>query len=206
MNRRNFSSLLSSSLLGLTYLDALRINNINAKKYKISLAQWSINGSISKGDISPIDFAKKARELEIDAIEHVNTLYSVNSDYLSKNSMKTLIKDLNSRADDYGVKNLLIMISQEGELASNNKKSRAKAIDQHKAWIDVANEIGCESVRVDLRGGNSFNQWKQNIQEKIGYYEFEIPNENSKLKLFLEVMVLKILYLIIAELVMKEIY
>ncbi len=27
---------------------------------------------------------------------------------------------------------------------------------------------------------------KQNIQEKIGYYEFEIPNENSKLKLFLE--------------------
>ena len=76
--------------------------------------------------------------------------------------MKTLIKDLNSRADDNGVKNLLIMISQEGELASNNKKSRTKAIDKHKAWIDVANEIGCESVRVDLRGGNSFNQWKQN--------------------------------------------
>ena len=149
-------------MFGLASLDLLKLNNINAKKYKISLAQWSINGSISKGDISPIDFAKKARELEIDAIEHVNTLYSVNSDYLSKNSMKTLIKDLNSRADDYGVKNLLIMISQEGELASNNKKSRAKAIDKHKAWIDVANEIGCESVRVDLRGGNSFNQWKQN--------------------------------------------
>ena len=162
MNRRNFSGLISSSLFGLASLDVLKLNNINAKKYKISLAQWSINGSISKGDISPIDFAKKARELEIDAIEHVNTLYSVNSDYLSKNSMKTLIKDLNSRANDNGVKNLLIMISQEGELASNNKKSRAKAIDKHKAWIDVANEIGCESVRVDLRGGNSFNQWKQN--------------------------------------------
>ena len=76
--------------------------------------------------------------------------------------MKNLSKDLNQRANDNGVKNLLIMISQEGELASNNKKSRARAIDKHKAWIDVANEIGCESVRVDLRGSNSFNQWKQN--------------------------------------------
>ena len=76
--------------------------------------------------------------------------------------MKNLSKDLNQRANDNGVKNLLIMISQEGELASNNKKSRERAIDKHKAWIDVANEIGCESVRVDLRGSNSFNQWKQN--------------------------------------------
>ena len=66
--------------------------------------------------------------------------------------MKTLVKDLNSRANDNGVKNLLIMISQEGELASSRKNLRAMAIDKHKAWIDVANEIGCESVRVDLRG------------------------------------------------------
>ena len=162
MNRRNFSSLLSSSLLGLTSLGAIKSNNFNAKKYKISLAQWSINGSISRGKISPLDFAIKARELEIDAIEHVNTLYSVHSDYLSKNSMKTLAKDLNSRANDNGVKNLLIMISDEGELASNRKNLRAMAIDKHKAWIDVANEIGCESVRVDLRGSNSFDKWKKN--------------------------------------------
>jgi len=126
------------------------------------LAQWSINGSISSGKISPVDFAIKARELEIDAIEHVNTLYSVNSDYLSKNSMKTLVKDLNYRANDNGVKNLLIMISQEGELASSRKNLRAIAIDKHKAWIDAANEIGCESVRVDLRGSNSFDKWKKN--------------------------------------------
>ena len=126
------------------------------------MAQWSINGSISSGKISPVDFAIKARELEIDAIEHVNTLYSFNSDYLSKNSMKTLVKDLNSRANDNGVKNLLIMISQEGELASSRKNLRAMAIDKHKAWIDVANEIGCESVRVDLRGSNSFDKWKKN--------------------------------------------
>jgi sugar phosphate isomerase/epimerase len=162
LNRRNFSSLLSSSLLGLASLDSIKTNNFNAKKYKISLAQWSINGSISRGKISPIDFATKARELEIDAIEHVNTLYSVNSDYLSKNSMKTLVKDLNKRANDNGVKNLLIMISQEGELASSRKNLRAMAIDKHKAWIDVANEIGCESVRVDLRGSNSFDKWKEN--------------------------------------------
>ena len=54
------------------------------------------------------------------------------------------------------------MISDEGELASNRKNLRAMAIDKHKAWIDVANEIGCESVRVDLRGSNSFDKWKKN--------------------------------------------
>ena len=89
--KRNFVTNSSCGVCGKTSLDAIKTNNFNAKKYKISLAQWSINGSISRGKISPVDFAIKARELEIDAIEHVNTLYSDRSDYLSKNSMKILL-------------------------------------------------------------------------------------------------------------------
>ena len=162
MNRRNFSALLSSSLFGLSSLDSLKLNNINAKKYKISLAQWSLHKAITSGKTSPVGFAKKARDLGFDAIEYVSSLYTERSGYLKLNSMAKLTKELNSEADEYGIKNLLIMISGEGDLSSSNKKKNSHAVDNHKKWIDLANAIGCQSVRVDLNGEKNLNRWKNN--------------------------------------------
>ena len=40
-------------------------------------------------------------------------------------------------------------------LASSEKNERDKSIDFHKKWIDIASEIGCHSIRVNLRSDES---------------------------------------------------
>ncbi len=43
--------------------------------YKISLAQWSINGPLRKGTMQHLDFATIAKSVDIDAIEYVNQFF-----------------------------------------------------------------------------------------------------------------------------------
>ena len=48
----------------------------NTLFFKLSLAQWSLNGSITSGKFNPYNFAKKAKELGFSGLEYVNGLYS----------------------------------------------------------------------------------------------------------------------------------
>ena len=153
MKRRDFSKLtIASAFIGLTPLEILSASSNNKDQLKISLAQWSLNKAIKSGELSPLDFAKKARSFDIDAIEYVSGLYTNHTDILKKISMQKLSKELLKRSDDYGIDNVLIMIDSQGSLASSNKKERLKAIDNHKKWIDFSYEIGCETMRVNLSG------------------------------------------------------
>ena len=47
----------------------------NAKPFfKLSLAQWSFHRQIINGEMSPLDFARKASELGFEGIEYVSGL------------------------------------------------------------------------------------------------------------------------------------
>ena len=61
---------------------------------KISLAQLSLNKSIKSGELPILDFAKKARSFDINAIEYVASLYTEHSDVLKRISMENLAKEL----------------------------------------------------------------------------------------------------------------
>ena len=163
MKRRDFSKLtIASAFIGLTPLEILSATSNNKDQLKISLAQWSLNKAIKSGELSPLDFAKKARSFDIDAIEYVSGLYTNHTDILNKISMQKLSKELLKRSDDYGIDNVLIMIDSQGSLASSNKKERLKAIDNHKKWIDFSYEIGCETMRVNLSGETKLERWTEN--------------------------------------------
>ena len=163
MKRRDFSKLtIASAFIGLTPLEILSASSNNKDQLKISLAQWSLNKAIKSGELSPLDFAKKARSFDIDAIEYVSGLYTNHTDILKKISMQKLSKELLKRSDDYGIDNVLIMIDSQGSLASSNKKERLKAIDNHKKWIDFSYEIGCETMRVNLSGETKLERWTEN--------------------------------------------
>ena len=183
MDRRNFSKLiLSSSLFGFfpnsNFPSSFESNN----SLKISLAQWSLNKSIKSGKLSPLDFAKKARFLEIDAIEHVSTLYTRHSDVTKKMSMDKLAKELIIRADDFGIENILIMIDGQGKLASSNRPSRLSAIDKHKRWIDFALSIGCKTLRLNLNGSKRLDKWTSNSIKSL----FSLSNYNKNINIVVE--------------------
>ena len=183
MKRRDFSKLtIASAFIGLTPLEILSATTNNKDQLKISLAQWSLNKAIKSGELSPLDFAKKARSFDIDAIEYVSGLYTNHTDILKKISMQKLSKELLKRSDDYGIDNVLIMIDSQGSLASSNKKERLKAIDNHKKWIDFSYEIGCETMRVNLSGETKLDRWTENSIKSLT----ELSDYNKSINVVVE--------------------
>ena len=183
MKRRDFSKLtIASAFIGLTPLEILSASSNNNDQLKISLAQWSLNKAIKSGELSPLDFAKKARSFDIDAIEYVSGLYTNHTDILKKISMQKLSKELLKRSDDYGIDNVLIMIDSQGSLASSNKKERLKAIDNHKKWIDFSYEIGCETMRVNLSGETKLDRWTENSIKSLT----ELSDYNKSINVVVE--------------------
>jgi sugar phosphate isomerase/epimerase len=183
MKRRDFSKLtIASAFIGLTPLEILSASSNNKDQLKISLAQWSLNKAIKSGELSPLDFAKKARSFDIDAIEYVSGLYTNHTDTLKKISMQKLSKELLKRSDDYGIDNVLIMIDSQGSLASSNKMERLKAIDNHKKWIDFSYEIGCETMRVNLSGETKLDRWTENSIKSLT----ELSDYNKSINVVVE--------------------
>ena len=183
MNRRNFSKLTAlTSLVGFAPGQLISCTTEPATDLKISLAQWSLNKAIKSGELSPLDFAKKARSFDIDAIEYVSGLYTNHTDILKKISMQKLSKELLKRSDDYGIDNVLIMIDSQGSLASSNKKERLKAIDNHKKWIDFSYEIGCETMRVNLSGETKLDRWTENSIKSLT----ELSDYNKSINVVVE--------------------
>lgn len=115
--------------------------------FRISLAQWSLHRTLRGGQLDPLAFPAFAREkFDIEAVEYVNSFYagrSTDFDYLS---------ELKKRADDVGVKSLLIMIDGEGKLADADDAGRRRAVENHFKWIAAAKFLGCHSIRVNAGG------------------------------------------------------
>ena len=150
-------------------------NTIQEPFFKISLAQWSLSKPILAGEMDPMDFAEKANEMGFEGIEYVSQLYTP---ILEKGdspdvSMKNLLDSLKARSERYNVKNILIMVDGEGDLATPNEKDRNMAIENHKKWVDAAQFLGCHSIRVNLFGSNDAEIWKNysiDGLKKLGEY------------------------------------
>jgi len=120
--------------------------------FKISLAQWSLNTRFWSGKLDNLDFAQYTKEhFSIDAVEYVNQFFS------DKATDTTYLTQMKQRANDHGVKSLLIMIDAEGSLASLNEKGRLQGVDNHYKWIDAAKFLGCHSIRVNAAGKGDRN-------------------------------------------------
>lgn len=159
MKRRKFNKILFSSSAVLASPSLVSCSR-NDSKNGISLAQWSLNKMIKdEKKLDPLDFAKKANELGFDAIEYVSTLYRP---ILNEISIDELTEILKSSSNQYEIKNLLIMVDDEGDLASSDESLINKAVDKHKKWVKMANKLGCHSIRVNLTGENELEKWKIN--------------------------------------------
>ena len=144
-------------------------NTINKEPFfKTSLAQWSIHRSIRDGGLSPYEFAKIAHELGFEGLEYVNQLYTDVTESQDKlYAISQFIKKNNDLSAQYNLKNVLIMIDGEGDLATSDQNERMKAIDNHKLWIDAANKMGCSAVRINLNGEKEIESWIKNSVESL---------------------------------------
>jgi sugar phosphate isomerase/epimerase len=130
--------------------------------FKLSLAQWSLHRTLQAKELDNLEFPAKAKEMGFEGVEwvaHFFTDKATDKDYLQK------MKDATDAA---GVKNLLIMVDGKGDLASEDKAERDKAIETHKDWVDAAKFLGCHSIRVNLFGSKDPLKWQVAAVDGLG--------------------------------------
>ncbi|MFQ3335015.1 MAG: sugar phosphate isomerase/epimerase [Candidatus Arcticimaribacter sp.] len=180
MKRRNFILKSAFAGLGLSTVGAYAYNNLNLEAntitsgiltepfFKLSLAQWSLNNAIRGGTMDPYNFASKAHELGFEGLEYVNQLYKDIVD--SKNqpaALKNFIARNNEKAAAHSLKNLLIMIDNEGDLSVSSAVERKKSVENHHKWVETAAAMGCHSIRINLFGDNDPKIWVKNSKESL---------------------------------------
>ena len=163
MKRRKFINNILISSLGLSSLGFSKpfCNSFNFP-YKLSLAQFSLFRLEMMRQSDPMDFAKIATELGFEGLEYLQMSYTGGllreKKKTTLNGIKKLAKDLNTRANDYNQKNVLIMIDIGPDLGTF-----VQNFDDYHTWIDCASEMKCHSVRVNLRGSDdNLSKWSEN--------------------------------------------
>jgi L-ribulose-5-phosphate 3-epimerase len=126
-------------------------------KFEISLAEWSLHKTLFEKKMDHLDYAMTAKkEFGIEAVEYVNQFFK------DKATDARYLAEMNKRAADHGVKQLLIMIDGEGQLGDPDAAKRKTAVENHHKWADAAKTLGCHSIRVNAGSSGSYeDQMKQ---------------------------------------------
>ena len=154
---KNTFSVFSTTLLA----PNLFAKKIDKSKMDIGLQMYSFAPLIMQGKFDLLGFP-----------DLVKNTYGINGaeywsiPFMGRENDKDFLNDLKRRSDDIGVDNLIILVDdidiktmQSGpSLASSNKNDRDTAIDYHKNWLDVAKNIGCHSIRINLRSEEENDQ------------------------------------------------
>jgi sugar phosphate isomerase/epimerase len=137
--------------------------------YKLSLAQWSLNKLIFSGKADPMDFAATAKEMGFEGLEYVSQLYTSEAvNFGMKDAgLQNILNELKRRSDSLGMRNVLIMIDNEGDLSFSDEKATLTAIENHKKWVDAAQFLGCHSIRINLFGEEDPKAWADNSVKSL---------------------------------------
>ncbi len=151
--RRSFikqSAILGAGLLTIPIIGCSPGGDMQAPRFKVSLAEWSLRDRIRSGKMTHLDFPQVAQsEFAIEAVEYVSGFFD------DKVEDMKYLKELKQRANDLGVTNVLIMVDMWGDhgtLASANASARKVAAENHRKWIDAAKYLGCHAIRVNAHG------------------------------------------------------
>ena len=126
------------------------------EKIKISLQCYSFASLLRSKKMNILDFPRIVRQdFNIDAAEYWN--YALASEIKNPD----FIREINMKTDDYGIENTIMLVDlidfETGEsksLCSQDKKERNESIEGHKKWIEIANSIGCKTIRLNLWSKN----------------------------------------------------
>ena len=125
---------------------------LRSNLFDISLAQWSLHKALFGGQLTNLDFPKKAKSFGIDAIEYVNAFWK------DKSEDSKYVAELKKRCSDEGVRSLLIMCDGEGALGDPVEAKRQQAVENHYKWVVAAKELGCHSIRVNAKSRGKYEE------------------------------------------------
>lgn len=131
ITRREFLSHTTSLAAGAGLASALGCASLRTARkplFEISIAEWSLHRALFDGKINHVDFPRTAKnDYGINAIELVNQFFK------DKASDRSYLTDFKKRADDLGVRILLIMCDGEGALGDPNASGRNQAVVRQRS-------------------------------------------------------------------------
>lgn len=152
-NRRRFLKSVVLTGTGIALSPGLSaITKPGNDRFKLSLAEWSFHRAIQAGKMTNLEFPVITRELGIEAVEFVNTMF------MDKARDMAYLKELNTICNHEGVKPLLIMCDSEGTIGHPDKNERIKTVENHKKWVDAAVFLGCHSIRINAGSEGSYEE------------------------------------------------
>jgi L-ribulose-5-phosphate 3-epimerase len=142
---------------------AARARAADTPLFEISIAEWSLHKTLFAGKLDNLDFPQVAKErFGIHAVEYVNQFFK------DKAKDAAYLSELAKRADDVGVKNLLIMCDGLGELGHPDDAARTQAIENHFPWVEAAKRLGCHAIRVNAASKGSFDEQQKLAADGLG--------------------------------------
>lgn len=193
--KKTLYTLLSTMIIGSLLMGACTSPQESETKsenmeWKISLAQWSLHksffGDVLNGDwetfgrylrespdslyqgvLHPDDFPEIAKGYGFDIIELVNTFY------FSKANDMNYWAGFKEKCDQAGVQVGLIMCDALGNMGDSDPEARQQAVENHHAWVDIAQFLGAETVRVNAGGDGTPEEVAARVVEsltKLGQY------------------------------------
>ena len=121
--------------------------------FQISLAEWSLHRTLFAGKLDNLDFARTAKnDFGIEGVEYVNQFFK------DKAADQKYLAEMKKRANDLGVRSVLIMIDDEGALGDPDDARRKLAVENHYKWVEAAKFLGCHSIRVNAQSQGSYQE------------------------------------------------
>jgi L-ribulose-5-phosphate 3-epimerase len=146
-NRRDFLKTAGNAIAGGALMSLSPLRGFAAKSrpaFEISLGEWSLHRALFSGQLKHLEVAKTIKQdFDIGAIEYSAQFFK------DKVKDKQYLAELKQQTTDHGVKALLITVDNEGILGDPDAKQRSLAVDNHRKWIEAAQVLGCESIRVN---------------------------------------------------------
>lgn len=154
LSRRDFLKTTTAASAGLSLSTLIGSRVIAAESgdplYKISVAEYSLHRMLGRGELDPRDYAPFCKEkFGVDAVEYWM------GPYADKANDDAYMGEMHRKAEDAGVKELLIMIDGEGDLGAPEEDDRRQAVENHHKWVERAKKMGCNSIRVNARSRGS---------------------------------------------------
>jgi sugar phosphate isomerase/epimerase len=117
--------------------------------FPISLAEWSLHKALFAKQMDHLDFAATAARHGFQGAEYVNQFFK------DRAKDRAYLAEMKKRADDAGIRSVLIMCDGEGNLGDPDAAKRAQAVENHHKWADAAAFLGCHSIRVNAHSEGS---------------------------------------------------
>lgn len=113
------------------------------RAHRLALGEWSLHRTIRAGELDPLDFPAFARNLDMEGVDHVNQFFA------QRAGDAAYFRELRRRADDAGVRSVLLLCDEELALGDPDPAKRMLAVDRHLHWVDAAEILGCDAIRVN---------------------------------------------------------